>query len=137
APLVAEADRRCVALDPLDRDGLGLEQERGSELEPRGDQVLHDLLLPVDRDPVAAGQLVERDAVAAALEAELDAVVDETLAPEAVADAHLDEQLDRPLLEHAGAHARLDVGAVARLENDGLDALALQQVAEHEPRGAG
>jgi hypothetical protein len=86
---------------------------------------------------VAARQLVERDAVAAALVAELDAVVHEPLALEPLADAHLDEQLDRALLEHAGADARLDVGAIARLEDDGLDALAVQQVAEHEPRGAG
>ena len=68
-----------------------------------------------------------------ALELQLDALVDEPLAPQPVADAHLDQQVDRALLEHAGADAALDVLAAARLEHDRLDPAQVQQVREHEP----
>ena len=42
-----------------------------------------------------------------------------------------------PVLEHAGAHAVLDVLARARLQHDRLDAGALEQVREQQPRGPG
>ena len=117
------------------RHVLDLEQERSAGLDARGDQVLHDLLLAVDRDAAAAGELVERDPVAAAAEAQLHAVVDESLALEALADAHLDQELDRALLQHARADAPLDVLAVAVLEDHGLDALEMEQLPEDKPRG--
>ena len=46
-------------------------------------------------------------------------------------------QIDRALLEHAGAHALDDVVPAAVLEDDRVDALEVQQVAEHQPGGAG
>ena len=46
------------------------------------------------------------------------------------------EQIDGALLEHAGAHAVLDVVAVAAFEHDGLDARAMQEMRQHEPRRA-
>ena len=69
------------------------------------------------------GEVAQRDAVALAVELQLDAVVDEALALHALADAGRGEQVDRALLEHAGADALLDVLAAARLEHDRLDAL--------------
>ena len=71
-----------------------------------------------------------------AVEAQLDAVVDEALGVHPLADADLVHQVHRALLEHAGAHALLDVLAVARLEDHGLDAPQLQQPAEHQAGGA-
>ena len=41
------------------------------------------------------------------------------------------------LLEHAGAHALLDVLARARLEDDRLDALQVEQVGQQQPGRAG
>jgi hypothetical protein len=64
-------------------------------------------------------------------------VVDHPLAQQAVAHAELDEQVDGALLEHAGADTVLDVVARAVLEDDGVDALAVQQRAEDEARRAG
>ena len=116
---------------------LDLEEQLGALVQPRRDQVLHDLLLPVDRDPAPVGELAERDPVALAVEAQLDPVVHEALALEALAHAHLLEQVHRSLLEHAGAHALLDVLAVARLEHHRVDPGPVQQLAEHEPGGAG
>ena len=73
----------------------------------------------------------------APVEAQLEAVVDEALAVQALGDAGLVEQVDGRLLEHAGAHARLDVLARARLEHDRLDALQVQQVGQQQPGRAG
>ena len=47
------------------------------------------------------------------------------------------EQVDGALLEHAGAHALLDVLARAQLEHDGVDPAQLEQPGEHEPRRSG
>jgi hypothetical protein len=64
-------------------------------------------------------------------------VVHESLALEPLTDAHLDQQVDGALLEHAGAHPVLDVLARAVLEHDGLDALELEQLPEHQAGGPG
>ena len=79
----------------------------------------------------------EVDAVPAPVEAQLEAVVDQALAMQAVGQAGLVEQVDRALLEHAGAHARLDVLAAACLEDHGRDALSRQQVGQQQPGRAG
>jgi len=124
------------AVDPDGADVLDIEQQRRARLDARGDQVLDDLLLAVDRDPLAAGELVEGDAVSLAAEAQLDAVVNEAFAFETLADAHLDQEVHRALFEHARANPALDVLAVAVLEDDRVDALEVQEVSEHEARRA-
>ena len=73
----------------------------------------------------------------APVEAQLEAVVDEALAVQALGQAGLVEQVDRPLLEHSGAHARLDVVAAAGLEYHRLDALAVEQVRQQQPGRTG
>ena len=70
--------------------------------------------------------------MAAAAEAQLDAVVEQAFAAHPLADAGFGEEVDRALLQHAGAHAMLDVLAVARFEHHGLDARAVQEVRQHE-----
>ena len=130
---VTEADRRALGLDAVEAHVADLEEQLRPGGEPGGDQVLHDLLLAVDRDPAPARELGERDAVALAVEAQLDPVVHEPLALEALPHAHLDQQVHGALLEHSGAHALLDVLAVAGLEDHRLDAAQVQQLAEHEP----
>ena len=74
---------------------LGLEAQLAAGLEPRGDQVLDHLLLPVDGDRAPAGQLGEVDPVALAAEAQLDAVVEHALALQPVADAGVGEHARR------------------------------------------
>jgi hypothetical protein len=75
--------------------------------------------------------------VAPAGELQLDPLVDEPFATQAIAYAHLGEQVDRPLLEHAGADSLLDVLAAPVLEDDGIDALEVQEVRQHESGGTG
>ena len=74
--------------------------------------------------------------MAPAVEAQLDAAVDQPLAEQPLAHPALDEEVDGALLEHPGAHPPLDVLAAARLEDDGLDAVEVEQVGEHQPRRA-
>src|SRR5205809_347092 len=83
--------------------------------------------LPVDHDPAPAGELTERDPVGLAVEYEVDAMVDQSLALQAVADTGLAEQVDGALLQHAGPNALLDVLAGAALQHDRFDALSGQE----------
>ena len=119
-----------------DRSGFGLEQHGQVSRQTCADQILDDLLLAVDDDR-APGELRQRDAVALALEADLDALVHQTLALQAVAHAGAHEQIDRAVLEHAGSDTLLDVLARSTLEDDGFDPLLGQQVRQHQARGAG
>ena len=97
----------------------------------RGDLVLDDLLLAIDRD-LAAGQAEHVDVERAVVEAQEDARVVEPLAVEPVGDADLMQDVDGVLLEQPGAHSLLDVRAVADLEHDAVDARLVQQQRERE-----
>ena len=79
--------------------------------------------------PVSAGEV---DAVTAAAEAQLDAMMREAFALKAFADAGFDQQIDGALLQYAGAHAVLDVFAVATLEHDRVDARKMQQMRQQQ-----
>ncbi len=122
-PFVTEADLRPGRLELVNADAGDLEEQRQAGVEPRGDEIFHDLGLPVDHDRPPAGQLAQRDAMALAVELELDPVVDDPLPLHALPHARLHEQIGRTLLEHAGADPVLDVIATPVFEYDGLDAL--------------
>jgi len=133
--LAPEGDPRPVGLEVVDGDVGGLEAQGRAARQPGGDEVLDDVLLPVDRDR-PSGELGHRDVVRLAAAAQEDAVVHEALAVQALGDPELAQQFHGVLLEHARAHALLDVLALARLEHDRLDAVPLQTQREGEPRGA-
>src|SRR5207244_7179103 len=111
---------------------LGLEPDLATVGLPLLDQVLDHFLLAVDRDPFA-GQAAKVDAVLLAGKAQLDAVVHEALADHALAYAGRGEQICRPLFQDAGPDSALDVVAAAPFENDGGDALPVEEMGEHEP----
>ena len=75
--------------------------------------------------------------MALAVELELDPVVDDALAQHALPHSRLDEQIRRALLEHAGANPVLDVVAATVLEDDRLDAFALEQARQRQPGRSG
>ena len=131
--VLAVADRRPVALEPVERRHLGLELDRRAVRDARGDQVLHHLLLAVDRHHLAGDQLGEMhvDQLAVA-EADVDRLVDHAFAPQPLVEAELVHQVDGALLQHAGAHAILHIGAAARLEHDAVDAFAIEQMREEQ-----
>jgi hypothetical protein len=65
--------------------------------------------------------------MAAAVEAEFDAAVFKALAAEALADAEFVHELDGVVFKEAGADALFDVLAGVELDDDGLDAQAIQE----------
>src|SRR5215813_9730727 len=127
------ADHGPLAVDILQADIGDLEMQRQSGGEPRGDQILHHLVLAVDRDRLA-GERAEVDAMVAAGEADLDSRVDEAFAPHPLAEAGRVKELDGALLEHAGPDAAFHIGARAVLEDDGIDAAAGQQTGKEQSR---
>ena len=134
--VLAKADLRPVALEIVDAHVFGLEDDLAAGGEPGGDQVLGDLGLAVDGHGLA-GERSEVDPVALAAEAELDAFVDQPEPAHPLADLRLLEQIDRALLEHAGADPPLDVLPAAPLQDDGLDALKMQELREQQARRPG
>jgi hypothetical protein len=131
--LVGEGDRRAVGLEVRDRDVLDLEAGQRAGRLARGEEILDHLLLAVDRDPAAAGQLGEVDPVPAAAEAQLDPVMDEPLAPHPLAQPARVEEVRRALLEHPGADPLLEVRAAAGLHHDGVDAVPPEEMREQQP----
>jgi hypothetical protein len=94
-------------------------------------------VLRVDSDAFACGEIAEVNAMAAAVEAELDAAVLEALAAEAIADAEFVHELDGVVFEEAGADALFNVLARAEFEDDSFDAEALEEEREEEAGGSG
>ncbi len=72
-----------------------------------------------------------------ALELEVDPVVHDPLAFEPDADTDLAEQVGVPLLDHTGADPLLAVLAAARLDDDRLDPLGLEDPRQGQPGRAG
>ena len=134
--LVGVADHRTVGAGPFDGVHRGVEQQRSAVLEPEGYQVLDHLGLGVHRHRPAAGQRGEVDAVRAAVEAQLDAGVDDALAVQALPGPARAQGVDGALFEDAGALAALDVGPVAALQHDAVDARVVQHAGEQQPRRA-
>ena len=113
--------------DVLERNCFRFKQQLAPGREPRCDQILHDLLLPVDAHLAAVDELRHVHVNKPALEADVEDAIGHALPHQAVSHAELMHQVDRALLEHAGAHAPLHILAAARLEDDALDALTGQQ----------
>ncbi len=78
------------------------------------------------------GHLVHRDMVARPPKLEGDAVMEMTFALEPLALAKLDHKVNHPLLEHAGADRAFDFITGAVLEDDAVDAGAIQQMGEEQ-----
>lgn len=135
--LVAEADPRAVGARVLDGQRLRLEQQRAARFQLEGDQVLAHLGLRVDRHGPAAGEGGEVDAVTLPGEPQLDAVVPHPLPVHARPGPGGAQDVRRALLQDPGALALLDIGPVAALQHDGVDAGVVQQTGEEEAGRAG
>src|SRR5580658_9621169 len=93
-------------------------------------------MLRVNGDGFTAGQVGEVDALTGAAKAQFDSVMHQALALQPRAYAGLDHQIGGALLEHAGAHALRDIFLRAAFEHDGVDALRMKKVREHQPSGS-
>ena len=82
-----ETDDRPVAIDALDTDIGDVKADIAADRQPGGDQVFDQLVLAVDGDGAAAGQLGQVDAMAAAGKAQLDTVMNKAFAMQPVAES--------------------------------------------------
>jgi len=94
-------------------------------------------VLRVNGDAFASGEFAEVNAMAAAVEAQLDAAVFEALAAEAFADAEFVHELDGVVFEEAGADPLFDVLAAVEFEDDGVDGETIEEEREEEAGGSG
>jgi hypothetical protein len=131
-PIVDEADTRPIGRQVVHPDVAGLKEEWQPARDARTDQILDDLRLAVNHDR-ASRQLAEPQAVTLDLELELDPAVREPLAFDRDADAELGEEVGVALLDHTGADPLLAVLAAARLDDDRLDPLGLEDPRQGQP----
>ena len=90
-------------------------------------------MLGVNRDHPAVREILQIDAVAAPVEAQLESMVDEALPLHPLSGSDLHHQVDGRLLEHPGPDGGLDGLAAAALDNDRVDAPQMEHVREQEP----
>src|SRR6516165_1022431 len=92
-------------------------------------EIFGDLGLAVDHHGFA-GQLFEREAVPRAVDANLDAIVDEPVGMHPRADSGLVQQVHRDLFDDAGAYAAEYMLGGLPLKNDVVDAPFVEELAE-------
>ena len=113
-------DNRALSIQPFKSRRRGFEQNRPAGRNPRGNEILHHLLLSVDRDGSTgqAGQIQMDDPAA---ESDIEAGIDHALALQATVKAQRLQGLDRAPRQNAGARTRFQMGAAASFQNDGID----------------
>jgi hypothetical protein len=74
--------------------------------------------------------------MATALESKLNSIVKEAFFLHPRAHTHIGEQIHRALLQHTGPYTLLDILAAAIFEHDGIDALQVEKMGQHQTRGA-
>src|SRR5262249_12775785 len=75
--------------------------------------------------------------MAASGETQRQAFVNESFPMQAGGEAELGHEVDRALFEQAGTDALDDVAAASVLQDDGLDAVATQEMRQQQPGRAG
>ncbi len=128
AVAVAKRDPRVLAVDPVQRHLPDRKDDRAARGQARGNQILDHFVLRVDDNPLAAGQLDEIDVMAAPVELKGYSGIEAALAHHPGTEPHPVHQVDDPLLEDPGADRAFDFGAAAILDDDGVDARAMQEV---------
>ena len=135
--VVIEDDARLGAIEIGDAHICDAEVKRGSRGGPCGDEVFDDLVLAVDSNASSAGQRRHVDVMPGAIERDVHAVVTQPLSMQSLTEADVVHQIHCALFEHTGSDAFDDVVLAAGLHDDGVDAVPVQQVAEHESRRPG
>jgi hypothetical protein len=127
------AHARRVRCDVVQRHVLGIVHDLAFEPVARLVEVARQLGLAVDHHRVAARILVEVDAVEHAVMGDLEPVVDLALAVHPLAALRCAHQFGEAVLQNPGADTGKHVLAAVFLQNDGVDALQMQELGQHEP----
>ena len=125
--VLAIPDKRPVAVEFVDRHGLGFIDDLRAGSGQRAVQILCHLGLAINHHGLAAGQIDEIDRMPLAVEAQLHAAMNEALGMHSRADFCFVEQVHRALFEHAGANSALDIVPALPLDDDRFDALQGKQ----------
>src|SRR5262249_6781901 len=126
--VVLVANSRKIGVEPVHAHVFYFEMHMPLGGDARVVQIFQNLVLRVNRDPSSASEFFKVDAVPAAVEAQLDSVMNQALFLQALADAHLCQEIDRALLQHARAHALLYILPAAVLHHDRFDSLEIEEV---------
>ena len=121
-----------VGVGVVDHDIVHLEDRLGACRLARVVKVVRDLGLTVD-DHRRASQVLEIDVEHAAVPGDLGAVMDEALAVQAVGDAGFLHQAHQPGFQHARADAAQHIVPRLAFQHHGLDAVAVQKLAQQQP----
>src|SRR5688572_2547321 len=132
-----KAQHRRGRIERVYRDFLSLEIQRSRRRGPRVDQIPDNLILSIDRDGLTACQRAEIDAMPSSLETDIEPLVTQPGSLKPRANAHRVEQVHGTLLQDAGPDAVDDIVPAAVLDNDGIDAIEVKEMAQQQPRGAG
>jgi len=123
--VVPVPDARLCGIDVVQRQVFHPVQQRTPRGAPRRVEILLDFVLAIDRDRASAGKLMHVDAMALAAEADMDAVVDESLALHALAQSDGVQQIHGALFQNARAHAIDHILFAACFEDHGVDAVQM------------
>jgi hypothetical protein len=87
-------------------------------------------MLTIHGDCSAAGELAQRETMPLAFELQVHTVMHQALATQPLSHAYRAQQVDSALLQHAGAEPALYVLTIAAFDDDGLDAVAVQDLSK-------
>ena len=130
------ADRRRIRIECFKCHAAAVKSNFAARGKLQGDEIFYDLLLTVNEHRTA-GEALDVDVMAASVEADVDAAVDERLAMQSLGRADLIHQVDATLLHEPGPNAGFAVLSRPGLQDDRLDAGQPQQMREHQARGPG
>ena len=130
------SDARLVAVELVHLHVLGFVHRRQACGLARVHQVAGHFGLAIDHDVLAAGELVHVNAVAGAVEQQVKAAVDQAFLVHALAHAGFVQQVHADLFQHTCTDAREHIVAALALDDDGVNAGFVQQLAQQQARGA-
>ena len=134
-PVRPKGHARRGTVEIVKRDVLGLVDRGAVERMAGRDQVARHFGLAVDGDRLAAAELFQIEAMKRAAEGKREAVMNQALLIQPLADAGLVQEIDHALFEHAGTDARQHIVGAAPFEDDVVDAGARQELPEQQSRG--
>jgi len=126
APTVVKAHLGRRRVEVVDAQISDLEIQRACARDARGNQILDDFVLAVDRNRTAACKAGHVDPMTRAAKAYVNPFVTHALLAESIAHASLVHQVHGPLLEHTRTDAFDDVVPGAVFEDDRVDARKMQ-----------
>src|SRR5262245_44780886 len=115
----------------MDGNGVNLEVQRLARGQPSGNQVFHDLLLPVDRDS-ATGQLLKIQSMSGTGKVKAETLMLQAFLHQARADAGLIQDVHALMLKDTGPYTFFHVVLVLRFQHHAFDAMLMQEVSQQQ-----